>query len=124
MIDHVTIKVSNLEKSKEFYQKVFKPLGYHLSFGKDNVFYAFDIGNNCLFEIIQFNNETPLTSTHIAFRAKSKKQIHEFYNSALSTGGVDNGAPGPRPQYTENYYACFILDPDGHNIEVMFDLWN
>lgn len=121
MIDHVTLKVHHLEKSRIFYEKAFSPLGYTLSFGKEGLFYAFDLGQGMLFEIAQYDENTPLTSTHIAFRAESPEKVNAFYQSALSAGGVDNGKPGPRPHYTEHYYACFILDPDGHNIEAMFD---
>ncbi|MCV5919050.1 VOC family protein, partial [Escherichia coli] len=64
-----------------------------------------------------------LTSFHIAFRVASQQKVREFYDSAISAGARDNGAPGPRPHYTENYYACFVHDPDGHNIEAVFDTW-
>jgi catechol 2,3-dioxygenase-like lactoylglutathione lyase family enzyme len=120
MIDHVTIKVSDLEKSRKFYEAAFVPLGYKVSFGKPSHFWAFDIGNG-LFEIAQYQGETPLTPCHVAFRAQEHEQVKSFYNAALRAGGKDFGPPGPRPQYTKNYYACFILDTDGHNIEVMFD---
>lgn len=123
MIDHVTIKVSDLEKSREFYEKAFSPLGYKLSFGEDNVFHAFDLGKGFLFEITQHKTAEQLTAVYIAFRAPSKEKVKEFHKAAMAAGGIDNGAPGPRPHYTENYYACFVLDPDGHNIEAMFDLW-
>lgn len=121
MFDHVSIKVKDLIKSKTFYEKAFLPLGCKISFGKEGLFYAFDIGNHCLFEIIQHHEKTPITSTHIAFRAASHEIVNVFYTAALNAGAKDNGKPGPRPQYTEQYYACFIFDPDGHNIEVMYD---
>ncbi len=123
MFDHVSIKVKDLLKSKVFYEKIFLPLGYKISFGKEGVFYAFDLGNHCLFEIIQHKEKTPITSTHIAFRATTHETVNAFYLSALEAGAKDNGKPGPRPQYTEQYYACFILDLDGHNIEVMHDIY-
>ncbi len=121
MIDHVTIKVSNLENSKAFYEKAFAPLGYNVAFGKDAIFYAFDIGNGCLFEIAKHESKHPITGTHVAFRVESYDKVHEFYKASISAGAIDNGKPGPRPNYTKGYYACFILDPDGHNIEAMFD---
>lgn len=123
MIDHVTIYVSDLEKSKKFYDQAFKPLGYKISFGEKGIFWAYDIGNACLFEIAQHKNETPLSPCHIAFRAKDHEMINSFYEHALEAGGKCNGEPGPRPNYTKNYYACFIHDLDGHNIEAMFDIW-
>ncbi len=121
MIDHVTIKVRNLEKSRQFYEKAFIPLGYKIAFGEIGRVYAFDLGQGLLFEISQYKELHPITSVHIAFRAQSQQQVKEFYQSALAAGGITNGEPGPRPQYTENYYACFVLDLDGHNIEAMFD---
>ncbi|OQX68780.1 MAG: hypothetical protein B6A08_08800 [Sorangiineae bacterium NIC37A_2] len=54
---------------------------------------------------------------HIAFRAENRAQVRAFYEAALRAGGTDNGPPGPRPHYHENYYGAFVLDPDGHNIE-------
>ncbi len=123
MFDHVSIKVGDLIKSKAFYEKAFSPLGYKISFGKEGLFYAFDIGNHCLFEIIQHHEKTPITSTHIAFRAASREIVNAFYTAALNAGAKNNGESGPRPQYTQAYYACFILDRDGHNIEVMHDVY-
>lgn len=123
MFDHVSIKVSDLTKSKAFYEKAFLPLGYKISFGKEGLFYAFDIGNNCLFEIIQHKEVTPITGTHFAFRVTTHDKVNDFYRAALEAGAKDNGKPGPRPQYTAEYYACFVLDPDGHNVEVMYDVF-
>ena len=121
MIDHITIAVSDLSKSKLFYEKAFLPLGYKLTFGKENVFWAFDIGNGCLFEIQQADSPPPLTRIHVAFRAGSHAEVDAFYHAALETGARDNGAPGPRPEYAPDYYACFVLDPDGYNIEAMIN---
>ena len=123
MIDHVTIYVKDLSKSRLFYLQAFKPLGYTIAFEKEEIFCAFDIGSGSLFEIAQYQGNEPITRCHVAFRAASEDQIREFHASALQAGGIDHGAPGPRPEYTQNYYACFILDPDGHNIELMHDQW-
>ena len=121
MIDHITVAVSDLTKSRVFYEKAFAPLGYTLSFGKEEVFWAFDIGNGCLFEIQQTYSAAPLTRIHVAFRTNNRAEVDAFYQSALAAGAQDNGAPGPRPDYTPHYYACFILDPDGYNIEAMIN---
>ncbi|MBY5560035.1 VOC family protein [Rhizobium leguminosarum] len=120
MIDHITIAVSDLQKSKLFYEHAFEPLGYRLSFGKENVFWAFDVGGS-LFEIQHTDDKPPLTPVHVAFRVRSRAEVEAFYSAALEAGAGDNGAPGPRPQYSENYYACFVLDPNGYNIEAMID---
>lgn len=123
MIDHVTISVTDLDKSKTFYEKAFIPFGYQVLFGKENIFWAFDIGNGALFEIQQ-KNDQKLTSFHIAFRAKNEEQVQQFYQAAIAAGGKCNGAPGLRPHYTASYYAAFVLDPSGHNIEAVFDSKN
>lgn len=123
MIDHVTIPIRDLEKSRRFYEQAFEPLGYCVAFGEAPYFYAFDIGKG-LFEIMQYNGAAPITSFHIAFRVATPEKVQEFYRAALAAGARDNGAPGPRPHYTPNYYACFVLDPDGHNIEAVFDQRN
>ena len=123
MIDHVTISVSDVELSRKFYEEAFRPLGYKVSFGEKGKMWAFDLGNGFLFEICSPKTKDNLTSFHIAFRAESQLKVQEFYDAALKAGARDNGAPGPRPHYTENYYACFVHDPDGHNIEVVFDTW-
>jgi len=120
MLDHVTIYVKDLVKSKIFYQKSFVPFGYSVSFAEDGKFCAFDIDNGALFEIAQYQGSNILTPCHIAFRANSHEQVEKFYQAALTAGGNDNGSPGLRPQYTENYYAAFIIDPSGHNIEAVF----
>ncbi len=122
MIDHITISVKNLEESKTFYEKAFKPLGYKVSFGKENIFWAFDIGSGCLFEIQAHKTSNDITPVHVAFRASDHESVNAFYAAALAVGAKDNGSPGPRPQYGECYYACFVLDPDGHNIEAMHNL--
>jgi catechol 2,3-dioxygenase-like lactoylglutathione lyase family enzyme len=120
MIDHVTFAVSDLEKSKRFYEQAFAPLGFRIAFGKEGVFWAFDIDDG-LFEIMRSGSPPPLTRVHVALRVKSKADVDAFHSAALAAGARDNGPPGPRPEYTPNYYACFILDPDGYNIEAMID---
>ena len=120
MIDHVTFAVADLDASRRFYEQAFAPLGYHVSFGEDGVFWAFDIGDG-LFEIKQAETDEPLTRVHVAFRVASRALVDAFHAAALTAGGRDNGAPGPRPEYTENYSACFVLDPNGYNIEAMID---
>ena len=120
MIDHITIEVSDLAKSKLFYEKAFAPLGYSVAFGKEGIFWAFDVGNGCLFEIQSTGEKPPLTHLHVAFRVKSKTEVDAFYRAALAAGGKDNGAPGERANYHPGYYAAFLFDPDGNNIEAVF----
>lgn len=123
MIDHVTIRVSDLERSYDFYKPCLAALGHQWAFGEEGIFHAFDVGSGCLFEIAKANEKSALTPVHIALRAKDRQQVEAFYRASMGAGAVDNGKPGPRPNYTKNYYACFVLDPDGNNIEVMHDVW-
>jgi catechol 2,3-dioxygenase-like lactoylglutathione lyase family enzyme len=80
VIDHVSVGVNDLERSREFYRRALKPLG---------------------------------------FAADRREQVDAFYEAAIAAGGHDNGPPGLRPEYSEDYYGAFVLDPDGHNIEAV-----
>ena len=80
MIDHITVSVSDLTKSRLFYQSAFAPLGYTL---KEKVFWAFDIGNGCLFEIQQADSTPPLTRVHVAFRAGNRRRSSRSIKALL-----------------------------------------
>ncbi len=116
IIDHIGFGVSDFEKSKEFYTKCLEPLGISIireegdtvGFGKNGkAIYWFGPGNDSYKKM------------HVAFSAKNHSQVDEFYKAALAAGGKDNGAPGIREIYHPNYYAAFVFDPDGHNIEAV-----
>ncbi|MBW4542591.1 MAG: VOC family protein [Myxacorys chilensis ATA2-1-KO14] len=118
MIDHTGINVSNFEKSKEFYVNALAPLGYQLVREFDATSGAvFGIDREPNFWIGQGEVNTP--RIHVAFRAETREMVQAFYKTALEAGGRDNGAPGLRIHYHPNYYAAFVLDPDGHNIEAV-----
>lgn len=119
MIDHVTICVKNLEKSRAFYEKVLATLGYRHNIGsKKERYYGFGFGEDPILEISQATKDRPAhKKVHIAFKAKTKDQIKEFYKVAIANGAKDNGKPGPRKNYTPTYYATFVIDADGNNIE-------
>ena len=122
MLDHFVIIATNLSKSKSFYQKALKPLGYELRFDFENVISfasekTTDPGGD--FWIKEKKNGTPI---HFAFNAKSRDAVKAFYQAGLEAGGADNGAPGLRTQYHENYYAAFLIDPDGNNVEAVCHL--
>lgn len=128
MIDHVTITVSDLEKSKVFYEKALVALGMNVNFGSaEESFWGFGTGEDPELEIaagrvfLEQSNAEHLISprTHIALRAKDQAAVRAFYDAALAAGGRDNGAPGLRPNYSPTYYAAFVLDPDGNNIEAV-----
>ena len=78
---------------------------------------GFGAGPNAVLALVRA--DAPVQPVHIAFRIETRAQVDEFYRSALSLGASDNGAPGLRPHYHENYYAAFVRDPDRHNLEVV-----
>ena len=117
MIDHTGITVSTFEKSKEFYANSLAPLGYQLLREFNTSVAGFGIDGNPDFWILQGEVNTP--RTHVAFLAQTREMVRAFYSAALAIGGRDNGAPGLRTHYHPNYYAAFILDLDGHNIEAV-----
>lgn len=115
MLDHVSIPVTDLERSKAFYSQALKPLGYELAMSFDAAagFASAGVPDFWL------TTGEPAAQSHIAFRADELSAVHAFHEAALAAGGTDNGAPGPRPQYTPTYYAAYAHDPDGHNIEAV-----
>lgn len=120
MFDHVQIKVKNFEKSRVFYEKVLATLGYTVVLEFTNVI-GFGTNPHNMFEVAQSTDETLLSGNiHVAFTAPSQEAVQEFYEAALSLGATDNGAPGLRPEYEKGYYAAFVIDPDGHNLEAVF----
>ena len=115
MIAHTTLAISNYRKSKAFYSAVLKPLGYknNMEFGQSA---GFNDGKNTDFWIAK---EKTVVPTHLAFQARSRKEVEAFHKSALAAGAKDNGGPGYR-DYSPGYYAAFVLDPDGNNIEAVW----
>jgi catechol 2,3-dioxygenase-like lactoylglutathione lyase family enzyme len=116
MIDHIGIKISDLAKSKAFYEKALAPLGYSAlkSFME---FVGYGVAPKPDFWIDGRPNPAKIENVHVAFRAKGRAEVRAFYEAAIAAGGRDNGAPGVREHYHEHYYGAFVLDPDGHNIE-------
>ena len=122
MLDHAGFPVSDYARSKAFYLQALAPLGYAL-----------------VMEVQQHENDAPAAGfgangkpdfwiggegglqrpIHIAIAAQNRAAVDAFYRAAIAAGGKDNGAPGLRPHYHPNYYAAFVLDPDGHNIEAV-----
>ena len=116
MFDHVVFGVRDYAASKAFYLAALAPIGLAvLAEGAPGIELSADGQQSlCLFRTA----EKP-AHLHLAFVAESREQVQAFYRAALAAGGRDNGAPGLRPNYTGKYYAAFVLDPDGHNIEVV-----
>ncbi|WP_429976090.1 VOC family protein [Enterococcus sp. DIV0086] len=118
MIDHFSIKVSDLKKSKDFYKQTLYPLGYKICFDTDYVIsFVSPEGADPAGDFWISQGEP--SGNHFAFTSNTKESVDLFYESGLKAGGITNGSPGFRPQYHENYYAAFLLDPDGYNIEAV-----
>ena len=115
MIAHTTLPVSDYQKARTFYNAALAPLGYsnNMEYGEAA---GFNDGKNTDFWISKENSVVP---THVAFEASNRKQVEAFHKAALAAGGRDNGGPGYR-DYWPGYYAAFVLDPDGNNIEAVF----
>jgi len=116
MFDHVAFGVSDYEASKAFYLKALAPLGVVLV--QENSLGIELSGDGKTSLCFGQTDEKP-AHLHIAFVAKDRQQVEAFYRAALEAGGKDNGGPGLRPKYHANYYAAFVIGPDGHNIEVV-----
>ena len=118
MFDHVVFGVRDYEVSKAFFLEALEPLGVAVvSEGPLGVELCRPNNNSSL--CIRRVPEQTLAHLHLAFTAENRQQVHAFHRAALGAGGKDNGAPGLRPQYHANYYAAFVIGPDGHNIEVV-----
>ena len=119
MIAHTTLPVSDYKKSKAFYINALAPLGYTNNMEEGEAA-GFNDGNNTDMWIVQENAVIP---THLAFEAKNQQEVEQFYKAALAAGATDNGRPGYR-NYWPGYYAAFVFDPDGHNIEAVWYDYN
>ncbi|MBX7482002.1 VOC family protein [Qipengyuania sp. 6D47A] len=130
MIDHLNIGVSDIERSRVFYEKALAPLGLELMLSippeqaeeggeqqkTGGAMCGFGRAHKPLFWIV--GNAKVGEATHFAFIARSRQEVDDFYEAALAAGGTDNGAPGIR-RYHEDYYGAFVYDPDGINIEAV-----
>lgn len=119
MFDHVKFGVSDYAASKAFYLEALAPLGV-IVVGEGTPSYGIELSPKggksslCLFQ----TTEKP-AHLHLAFVADKRQQVDDFHRAALAAGARDNGPPGLRPHYHANYYAAFVIGPDGHNIEVV-----
>lgn len=118
MIEHVSVPVRDVRKSKKFYTKAIKSLGYrpYRDYAPDAVGYL--EGESTSFWIVKKGKR--LTPIHVALRGKSKRAVQAFHKAALAAGGKDNGGPGFRKDYGPDYYAAFVFDLDGNNIEACY----
>jgi catechol 2,3-dioxygenase-like lactoylglutathione lyase family enzyme len=118
-IDHVKLPISDRDVSRTFYSGALAPLGYRLIYDGEHAL-AFGAGELEDEEPFALQlGDAPNVRTHVAFTATSTEQVDAFHAAALAAGGRDNGPPGERP-YGRPYYAAFVLDPDGHNVEAVY----
>ena len=121
MIDHLGLDVSDLDRSRRFYEAALAPLGLtvvaEVANGAGGRVVMF--GADGVPEFVIAKDRAPGAGTHVAFRAATREQVDAFHAAALAAGGVDNGAPGLRDRYGPRYYAAFVLDPDGMNVEAV-----
>lgn len=115
MIDHIGISVSDLARSRAFYEKALAPLGYSALMTYPEAI-GFGVGGKPDFWI---GIGGAGAHAHVAFVTKSRAVVKAFHEAALAAGGKDNGGPGVRAHYHADYYGAFVLDPDGHNIEAV-----
>jgi len=116
MFDHIGLKVQDLDASVKFYTAALAPLGFVLNSRDDNGagFGPPNASALWLYRVDNANGET-----HVAFRAPNRKAIAGFHKAGVEAGGRDNGNAGLRPDYSPTYYAAFLIDPDGNNVEAV-----
>lgn len=118
MIDHVSIGVRDFAKAQAFYDAVMKPLGYgRVSSGEGSAGYGKGSAGLWLGKTDRPVPADDRSGLHFCFQAQTRKAVDAFHAAALKTGGRDNGKPGLRKDYGDNYYAAFVVDPDGYRIE-------
>jgi catechol 2,3-dioxygenase-like lactoylglutathione lyase family enzyme len=120
-IDHLTLTVRDLDASREFYARALEPFGVHVLEldGEDGVEIAFGPEGS---EDLVLRRGEPAAPVHVALLAHDTETVHAFHVAALEAGASDNGEPGRRPRYHERYYAAYVLDPDGNNVEAVCHL--
>lgn len=125
-LDHISVGVSNMQRSKAFYDAALAPLGmkpiYPVEINGKLVGVGYGTDDNATFWIQLPLNGQPATQgngVHIAFRAAKRSGVDDFFLAALDQGGIEDGRPGLRTEYSPDYYAAFVRDPDGNKIEAV-----
>ena len=116
MLAHVAVNVTDFEDARTFYSLALETFGYRIVYEEPGALAYFADAAGLDFGI---GRRDPVGGAHVAFECKDRDTVDRFYVSALAAGGRDKGAPGIRPQYDENYYAAYVLDVDGNNIEAV-----
>ena len=116
MFDHIGFRVRDVEASRKFYLAALTPLGVGVAMAGP---YGVGLGRGGKPQLWLSQGEPPVSPLHIAFAAKNRAEVDAFHAAALAAGGKDHGQPGPRPNYGPRYYAAFVKDGEGNNIEVV-----
>lgn len=111
LIDHVHLRVADLDASKRFYRAVLRSIGFDLAMEGDHCFAAD--------ELFFSDDGKPTRGLHVAFQVEGHEAVKRFHEAGLAAGGKDNGAPGER-RYHPGYYSAYVLDPDGNNVEAVY----
>jgi catechol 2,3-dioxygenase-like lactoylglutathione lyase family enzyme len=119
VFDHVKFGVSDFAASKAFFVKALESIGVTIVAEGAPTYGVELCGKKSNASLILHQTEEKPAHLHLAFVADNREQVEAFYRAALEAGGKDNGAPGLRPKYHANYYAAFVIGPDGHNVEVV-----
>ena len=118
MLNHISIGVRDLAKARRFYDAALEPLGFTcLSQGAEALGYGGEAAALWILAAEQPVKADAKSGLHICFTAPTRKSVDAFHAGAMRTGGRDNGKPGVRPDYDANYYAAFVIDPDGYRLE-------
>jgi catechol 2,3-dioxygenase-like lactoylglutathione lyase family enzyme len=116
LIDHLALRVRDVRRSRTFYERALEPFGVKVVESSRGPGFAIEGGGD--FWIGE--GEPPAAPVHVAFAAADRATVDKFHRAAVEAGGRDNGAPGLRPHYHAGYYAAFVIDPDGNNVEAVF----
>ncbi|HEY6135750.1 MAG TPA: VOC family protein [Rubrivivax sp.] len=129
MLHHISFAVTDIERAAEFYDHALSALGYVRVFedlrpGEQNQAVGYGLeggGDGFCIKQASASSASVGPGFHLAFAAPNRSAVHDFHQQALLHGGKDNGEPGPRPDYGPHYYACFVVDPDGHRVEAVIN---
>ena len=124
MLHHVSLGVTDLQRASAFYDSALLPLGY-VRVWSDSTAIGYGLpggGDKLALKLKPNGLVTPSLGFHLALSAPTREAVVQFHEAALANGGKSNGAPGLRPRYGPNYYAAFVLDPDGYHIEAVINV--
>lgn len=120
MIDHVSVYVTDVGRARDFYRAALAPTGYDVIKQYPDAEHPVAVGLGIAgHPDLWLIKGTPTQAQHVAIRSATRSVVAAFHAAAVAAGGTDHGAPGVRPQYHPAYYGAFVLDPDGHNLEVV-----